>query len=272
MICVPRKHNCVVYKQNRFESTGVTMDTMTEETGLPASVETAWGLRERPSKGPKPGLSLDRIVAAAVKVAAAEGLAAVSMSRVAGELGASAMSLYRYVASKDELLALMVDVAVGPPPPASQPGEDWRPGLSRWGWSYYRALGRHPWVVRVPIGGPPTTPNGVAWMEAGLASLADTGLDEGEKLSVILLLSGYVRNEVTLMADIGAAAAASGEVNVSAAWSRLIKRLTDAERYPALHRALASGALDEDDDPDEDFGWRLERLLDGVDVLVRGRG
>ena len=109
-------------------------------------------------------------------------------------------------------------------------------------------------------------------MEAGLASLAETGLDEGEKLSVILLLSGYVRNEVTLMADIGAAAAASGEVNVSAAWSRLIKRLTDAERYPALHRALESGALDEVDDPDEDFGWRLERLLDGVDVLVRGRG
>jgi AcrR family transcriptional regulator len=245
------------------------MDPMTEETGLPASVETAWGLRERPSKGPKPGLSLDRIVAAAVKVAAAEGLGAVSMGRVAGELGASAMSLYRYVASKDELLALMVDAAVGPPPPASQPGENWRAGLSRWGWSYYQALGRHPWVVRVPIGGPPTTPNGVAWMEAGLASLAETGLDEGEKLSVILLLSGYVRNEVTLMADVGAAA--SGEENVSAAWSRLITRLTDAERFPALHRALESGVLDEVDDPDEDFGWRLERLLDGVEVLVRGR-
>jgi AcrR family transcriptional regulator len=244
------------------------MDAMTEETGLPASFETAWGLRERPSKGPKPGLSLDRIVAAAVKVAATEGIAAVSMGRVAGELGASAMSLYRYVASKDELLALMVDATVGPPPPASQPGEDWRAGLSRWGWSHYQALGRHPWVVRVPIGGPPTTPNGVAWMEAGLASLAETGLEEGEKLSVILLLSGYVRNEVTLMADVGAAA---GEENVSAAWSRLITRLTDAERFPALHRALESGALDEVDDPDEDFGWRLERLLDGVDVLVRGR-
>ena len=195
-----------------------------------------------------------------------------SMGRVAGELGAAPMSLYRYVASKDELLALMVDAAVGPPPAASQPGEDWRPGLSRWSWSYYEALGRHPWVVRIPISGPPTTPNGVAWMEAGLASLAETGLDEGEKLSVILLLSGYVRNEVTLMADIGAAAAASGERNVSGSWSRLIRGVIDAECFPALHRALASGVLDEDDDPDEDFGWRLERVLDGVDVLVRERG
>jgi AcrR family transcriptional regulator len=247
------------------------MDAMTKGTGLPASIETAWGVRERPTKGPKPGLSLDRIVAAAVKVAAAEGLAAVSMGRVAGELGAAPMSLYRYVASKDELLALMVDAAVGPPP-ASQPGEDWRAGLSRWTWSYYEALGRHPWVVRIPIGGPPTTPNGVAWMEAGLASLAETGLDEGEKLSVILLLSGHVRNEVTLMADIGAAAAASGERNVSGAWSRMITRVTDAERFPALHRALASGVLGEEDNPDEDFGWRLERVLDGVDVLVRERG
>jgi AcrR family transcriptional regulator len=249
----------------------VRMEPMSEETGLPASIETAWGIRERPAKGPKPGLSLDRIVAAGVKLAAAEGLAAVSMGRVAGELGASAMSLYRYVGSKDELLALMVDAAIGPPPAAAQPDGDWRAGLSGWAGAYHEALARHPWVVRVPIGGPPTTPNGVAWMEAGLASLAGTGLDEGEKLSVILLLSGYVRSEATLMADIAAAAAASGDPNVLRSWGRLITRLTDAERFPALHRALASGALEEEGAPDEDFAWRLERLLDGVDVLVRER-
>jgi hypothetical protein len=69
------------------------------ETGLPASIEAAWGLRERPAKGPKPGLSLDRIVEAAVGVAATEGLAAVSMGRVAKELSVSTMSLYRYVAA-----------------------------------------------------------------------------------------------------------------------------------------------------------------------------
>jgi AcrR family transcriptional regulator len=194
------------------------------------------------------------------------------MGRVAGELGASAMSLYRYVASKDELLALMVDAAVGLPPPPSQPGECWRAGLSRWAWSNYEALGKHPWVVRVPIAGPPRTPNRVAWMEGGLASLAETRLDEGEKVSVILLVSGYVRNEVTLKADLDAAAAESGEENAAAAWSRLIARLTDSKRFPALHRALASGVFGHAGDPDEGFGWRLERLLDGVGVLVRERG
>ena len=72
---------------------------------LPASIKAAWGVGERPAKGPKPGLSLERIVGAAVDVAAAEGIGAVSMSRVAKELGSSAMSLYRYVSAKDELLA-----------------------------------------------------------------------------------------------------------------------------------------------------------------------
>jgi hypothetical protein len=66
---------------------------------LPASIAAAWGLRERPHKGPKPGLSLNRIIDAAVRLAASQGLDAVSMSRVASELGASTMSLYRYVSA-----------------------------------------------------------------------------------------------------------------------------------------------------------------------------
>src|SRR3979490_2569423 len=80
---------------------------------LPASIEAAWGLRDRTHKGPKPGLSLGRIVEAGVKVAESEGLAAVSMSRIAAQLGSAPMSLYRYVSAKDELLALMVDSVYG---------------------------------------------------------------------------------------------------------------------------------------------------------------
>jgi AcrR family transcriptional regulator len=64
-------------------------------------------VRTRPGKGPRPALSLERIVAAAARVAATDGHQAVSMSRVAAELGVATMSLYRYVAAKDELLALM---------------------------------------------------------------------------------------------------------------------------------------------------------------------
>lgn len=242
------------------------MDDDDTETGLPASIEAVWGLRRRPRKGPKPGLDLERIVSAAVNVAASEGLEAVSMSRVATELGSSAMSLYRYVAAKDELLALMVDAAFDTPvgPPAD--GEDWRAGLSRWAWTYHDALRRHPWVLRVPISGPPVTPNQIAWLEDGLRSLAGTGLTEPEKLSVILLVSGYVRNEATLAADLETA---SGPIMPT--WGRQIARLTDPERFPALHAALGSDAVARDDDPDDEFIFGLERVLDGTDALVRSR-
>jgi AcrR family transcriptional regulator len=235
---------------------------------LPASIEAVWGLRERPSKGPKPGLSLERIVAAAVDVAVAEGIEAVSMSRVAKELGSSAMSLYRYVAAKDELLALMVDAALGTTERPPEPG--WRAGLERWAWTYHDALRRHPWVLRVPIGGPPVTPNQVRWLEDGLAALRDTGLPESEKLSVILLVSGFVRNEATLAADIAAAAAASG-AEIMPGWAQLLERVTDAERFPALHAALGSEAFARDDDPDDEFVFGLGRVLDGVEVLIEAR-
>jgi AcrR family transcriptional regulator len=239
------------------------------DTGLPASIEAAWGLRERPSKGPKPGLSLERIVQAAVEVAKAEGIAAVSMNRVAAQLGSSAMALYRYVAAKDELLALMVDAAFDaytPPEPATS----WRKGLERWAWTYHDALRRHPWVLHVPISGPPITPNQITWLEEGLAALRATGLPEGEKMSVILLVSGYVRNEAAITADIQAAVAQSGKP-VMPSWGEQVTRLTAPERFPALHAALASQTFDRDDDPDDEFRFGLERVLDGIEVLVRKR-
>jgi AcrR family transcriptional regulator len=245
-------------------------------TGLPASLEAAWGLRARPSKGPKRGLSLERIVEAAVKVAASDGLEAVSMARVAGDLGVSTMSLYRYVAAKDELLALMVDATAASPPAAPAPGEGWRAGLSRWARAELDVYHRHPWVLRVPISGPPIAPNQLVWLERGLRCLRDTGLAEGEKLSVMLLLTGFVRNWGRLEADLMEASRASG-VSTDAAMSgygRLLARLTDPERFPALHAVIAAGVFDDDpDDPEEpdEFRFGLERVLDGVDALVRAR-
>src|SRR5579859_8267137 len=88
----------------------------TDTSGLPAEVAAAWGVRERPHKGPKPALTLARIVDAAVGLADAEGLDAVSMARVATALGAAPMSLYRHVSAKEELRRLMVDAAWGDSP------------------------------------------------------------------------------------------------------------------------------------------------------------
>ena len=234
---------------------------------MPASLIAAWGLRERASRGPKPGLSLARIVDAGVGVASTEGLAAVSMARVAEELATSTMSLYRYVAAKDELLMLMVDAALELPP-AADPDAGWRTGLSRWAWGYHQRLSAHPWAVRVPINAPPTTPNQVAWMERALWSLRATALPEEEKASVLLLLSGYVRNDATLTAELTAAGFISDETMLG--YSRRLATLTDPDRFPAIHALLEAGVFDRADPPEKEFSFGLERILDGVEALIDG--
>jgi AcrR family transcriptional regulator len=243
-------------------------------TGLPASIEAAWGVRERPPKGPRPALSLERIVSAAARIAAADGLAAVSMSRVAADLGVSTMSLYRYVAAKDELLALMADLPFEEPPAPLGPAESWREGLSRWARTELGMYRRNPWVLRIPISGPPVTPNAIVWLERALGCLRDTGLRENEKLSVVLLLTGYVRNQAMLEADIAAAqaaGAAAGEAEMMPSYGRLLATLTDPERFPALHAVIDAGVFDEPDEGDYEFEFGLERVLDGIQVLIEQR-
>ncbi len=236
-------------------------------TGLPASIEMAWGLRERPVKGPRPGLSLPRIVEAGVLIAQSEGIGAVSMSKVAEHLGTKTMSLYRYVGAKEELLALMADTAMGQPPRLDG---DWRTRLARWAWAQHSIYREHPWVVQLPMAAP-ATPNQIAWLEGGLAALAGTRLSESAKLSVVLLLGGFVRNEASLVSEINTAFLATGSDPTEAlnGYGRLLAKLAAPERFPALRAALDAGVFDRADTPHEEFEFGLERVLDGVDSLVR---
>jgi AcrR family transcriptional regulator len=237
---------------------------------LPGSVAAAWGFRERPHKGPKPALSLARIVDAAVRLADAEGLDAVSMGRVAAELGAAPMSLYRHLSAKEELLELMTDAAWGDPPAAPAAGEEWRAGLARWAWAMRANARRHQWVVRIALNSLPIMPHQVAWFENALACMADTGLTEARKGSVIMLLAGYVRNIAATEADIGAAVVASG-LDMSAwmaSYASMLRRLADPERFPALRKFVEAGVFDVADGPDDEFIFGLDRILDGIATLI----
>jgi AcrR family transcriptional regulator len=241
------------------------------EAGLPASLLAAWGKRDRPSRGPKPGLTLNRIVDAAVKVAAAEGIGAVSMSRVAAELGAAPMSLYRYVGAKDELLELMFDVVVGTPPDVDDRA-GWRAGLSQWALAVRAALRRNPWVVHVPLHGPPITPNQIGWLEAALRCLRTTGLHEEEKLAAVLLVSGLAWRESTLAVDIETAQASDNKwVQVALNYGTMLASLIDADRHPHVSAMVASGIFSEPGDPDYEFVFGLERILDGIEALITSR-
>lgn len=243
--------------------------SQTERAPLPPSVALAWGRRASGSRGPKPGLTLERIARAGIELAGRDGLEAVSMARIAAELGAGTMSLYRYVSSKDELLTLMVDTALGPPEvPDRVRRSGWRAGLEWWARNVRQAYLRHPWGLKVPITGPPLGPNNVAWMEAALQAMADTPLSEPEKLATLLLLSGYARGEATLSSDIAATPRAEP---AAPTYGAILSELTDPVRFPAVHRVIASGEFD-GDDPDDfetSFNFGLERILDGTEALIR---
>jgi AcrR family transcriptional regulator len=242
-----------------------------EGAALSGALATAWGVREPAARGPKPALGLERILDAAVAVADAEGIEAVSMNRLARELGSAPMSIYRHLDSKEELLGLMVDTSLGDPP-ATDPEAAWRERLRRFAGAFRDRGFEHPWSVRLPIVGPPLTPNSVAWFEHGLAALEATGLEESEKASVVLLLTGYVRNHVMLMGEIGPFL--GGEAGADAAmrsYEATLRGLDVATRFPALGRVLDAGVFDRADPPEAEFDFGLERILDGVAALVAER-
>ncbi|MEV5814684.1 TetR/AcrR family transcriptional regulator [Streptomyces mutabilis] len=238
---------------------------------FPAGLEVAWGLRDRPHKGPKRGLTLDGIVTAAITVADAEGIEAVSMSRVAKELGASTMALYRYVSTKDELVMLMVDAAIGPPVPLPETARgNWRAGLEHWATAMRDCLLKHLWAVPlVAAHGPPVTPNQLAWLDQCLAVLADTRLGNGEKIAVSLLISGQVRSELSILSLLHQDP--EGSARRMAGYGKFLRRVTESGRLPALRDAVTDGAFDDLDadtapsaDDFDDFAFGLARALDGV--------
>lgn len=241
---------------------------------LRRSIELLWGMEpDRPARGPKPALSIEAIVAAAAALADREGLAALSMARIAKELGFTTMSLYRYVRSKDELLVLITDATMGRAPDMAGIS-DWRDGLTRWAEASRTSFLRHPWCLQVPITGPPVAPNSVGWLDAGLQALADTRLSEQEKASVVLLVSGFVRNEVGMQRDLATHDDQQLEPGAprGGTYGDLLRLVVREEDFPALHRAVEAAAFDDDlEYGDEEFAFGLETVLDGVAALVERR-
>ena len=131
----------------------------------------------------------------------------------------------------------------------------------------------HPWSVHVPISGPPLGPHSVAWFEDALGTMRDTDLGEAEKASIVMMLAGYARNQVITMGDVQAhfLDAAGTPHDAMRGYRDTLRGLTDADRFPALHALLDAGVFDRADPPDDEFAFGLERILDGVEALIRAR-
>jgi AcrR family transcriptional regulator len=204
------------------------------------------------------GLNVDRIVDAAIELADEEGLAAVSMARVAKRVGFTTMALYRHVTSKEDLVWRMLDRVLGPAPEYEIP--DWRTGLERWAYGLRELLLRHPWGIDVPITGVLATASQLSWLDRGLQSLDGTGLQPGEDADLVLLLNGYVFWGVRL--EIALATAPPEPV---------VPVDVDLEALPFLRRTLESGGFEDEYTNEENFQSGLDRVLDGIGVLIARR-
>lgn len=237
----------------------------------PASgIERLWR-REELERKPRLGLSLDRVVQSGVDLADAEGLSAVSMKRVAERLGFTTMAVYRYVTSKDELLLLMQDTVWQPPPGLDVPLESWRAGLVRWAREQYAIMQRHPWLDEVRYIERAGTPSQIAWMDLGLRALEGTALSEYRKMSILLLVSGLVSNQARLETTMqeGARRGLFAPEQATEAFGELLRSVLDAERFPALQRAVEGGAFAPTEGPTyAPFDFGLDIILDGVERLL----
>lgn len=232
---------------------------------LPAEVALMWGLRDTTRRGPKATLTLADITRAAIELADAEDLAAVSMARVAERLGNSTMALYRHVKSKDELLVLMSDAALERPSPLPE-GVDWRTGLIFWADGVMAAVRGHRWYAKLPISGPPAGPNNLAWFDSALGALKDTGLSEEGKVGVVMGLMTYVQGQMRLSLDLAAGAADNPEA--FSRYGATLAQVVDPRELPALAKVIEAGVFAEpivfEETDDEDFDFGLQLYLDGV--------
>lgn len=240
-------------------------------TYLERSIALLWGTGPRPARGPRPGLTLEKIVDAAITIADTDGIDALAMRRVAAELGVGTMSLYRYVPGKAELLDLMLDTVSEPGPEVARAGgHGWRAALQDIARGTCRCYLAHPWLLQVNWSRPVFGPNTLAGLERYFASTDGLGLTGRERVGVLMLIDGFVTGFVRQQIQYTSAAEETG-VSDEEFW---------AQQLPVLERALATGdypamaGLAEDafgDGWEETFEFGLQRLLDGLEVLVAAR-
>ncbi|MFC5817004.1 TetR/AcrR family transcriptional regulator [Nonomuraea harbinensis] len=234
-------------------------------------MENVWMRPERPARGPRPAFSRAQLTEAALRVADAEGLDAISMRRLAAEIGSGTMSLYRYVSGKDDVIDLMVDAVSAEFLPPDVPSGDWRADLRALAIQGRQAMHRHPWMARVTATRQSSGPNGVRTFERALSVVDGLGLSIDVMLalvgSVFAYVNGYVAAE---MGELEALRRTGLDVQQwMARQAPYLETLLKSGDHPLFARVVAESGR-ELADPDERFAYGLDRLLDGIAAALPG--
>ncbi|WP_326620266.1 TetR/AcrR family transcriptional regulator C-terminal domain-containing protein [Streptomyces decoyicus] len=231
----------------------------------PAAV-SLWERLDRPAPAPRATLTPQKIAAAAVRIADAEGIDAVTMRRLATELGVAPMAAYRYVSGKGDVLDLMTD-AVYADLTLPDDTENWRDVMRANALRTREIVLRHPWLSQIssPQSLRALTPNRMAAAERALSALDGLGLDVDAMMAVLGTVNSYVHGAVSaecahhfLMREQGWTS--PDEVRVALAPQ--MRYLMSTGRYPTYHRYLHEATRK--DDPQWRFETGLDSVLDGI--------
>jgi AcrR family transcriptional regulator len=246
-------------------------------TGDPVrSMELLWDTEDRGVKrGPRPKLRMADVVQKAVALADRDGLAALSMRRLAEELGVTAMSLYTYVPGKGELLDLMTDAVCAETARPEPGGRSWRERLTQIAHENWTLYHRHPWLLHVATNRPVLGPNLIAKYDYELRAVDGIGLTDVEMDMTVALLTDFVHGSVRAALNQAQAQQQTGmsEIEWWEKFQPLLAKVFDPDRFPTATRvgAAAGEEFQAAVAPQRTFVFGLERLLDGVAALVRER-
>jgi AcrR family transcriptional regulator len=227
--------------------------------------DVLWGLTEPPAPRRGTGLDRDTIVQAAIEIADADGIEAVTMRRVADRLNTGPMSLYRYVPDKDALVSMMVDAVIGDVPLKSvDVPADWREGLRLLAESAWRVSRAHRWYPEASIARPPLTPNGVAGLELGLSIFDGYDIGIGTKAQFVAAVHISVLSAAMNLA-VGERTRARMDMpgeDIMTADVPFLRTMMSSGRYPRVIKFLTEA---ERPDGEAQMWAGVELILDGIE-------
>ena len=233
-----------------------------------------WRQQQVPGRGPRPGLDVDTVVDAAVAAADRSGLEALTMRRLAADLGVAPMTLYTYVPGKAELLELVLDALYAGMARPNTAGQTWRARVRAVAEENRALHDAHPWVLPLLGGRPLLGPGETAKYEHELAALDDAGLDDVDRDAALTFVVDFVVASSRTRHRSARATAGTGATDEQwwAEQAPLLARVLDAAVYPRAVRIGTAAGAAQGSARDPDHAWRfgLARVLDGLGALVDG--
>lgn len=228
-----------------------------------------WEDRSKGTRGPKAAFTPEEVVHAAIQIADAEGLGAVTMNAVASRLGLTTMAVYRYFPNKEALYDAIIDTGMGLPPVASEPYGDWRAAVVRWSHAKRAMLIARPWLAELPFVAAPHGPNWLSWLEALARALSRSGLPPADLGQMIGVVDGYTRGASDTAISLARARARGiSELAWAAAVGADLGRAIDDPRFTTFAAIISAPTEGRPQTLEESFDFGLQRVLDGIALYV----